>query len=126
MNNGLRGVIVSHAGVAGALAEAVGAITGERNAFVTVSNEGLDRENLCRVVAEAVAVGPAVVFVDILGGSCLQASLLESRDREGVEIVTGVNLPMLIDFVYHRHLSPSEAAERAADKGAQAIQVVDS
>ena len=122
----LRGVIVSHAAVAAGLVEAVGQIAGRQAGLVAVSNDGCTRESLVELVGEAVGEGPAVVFVDLPGGSCLQAAVQHMRRRPNVAIVAGVNLAMLLDFVYHRDLSPADAARRAVEAGGRALKVVGS
>jgi mannose/fructose-specific phosphotransferase system component IIA len=124
MSEPLRGVVVSHAGLAQALLDAVVKITGLRDGLVAVSNEGCDREALERQVADAVGNAPAVVFVDLPSGSCLLASARYLRTHDGVAVVAGVNLPMLVDFVYHRDVTPLAAAERAVATGARALKVV--
>jgi mannose/fructose-specific phosphotransferase system component IIA len=75
-------------------------------------------------VAEAVGEAPAVVFVDLHSGSCLQASAHYLQTHENVAVVCGVNLAMLIDFVYHRNASPRDAADRAAATAQRAVRVL--
>ena len=75
-----------------------------------------------RVLA-AVDARPAVVFVDLASGSCLFAVLKRLRNEQSVRVVTGVNLAMLVDFVFHRSLSPEEAAARAAAAGEKSIRI---
>ena len=120
----LRGVIVSHAAVAQALVAAVKAITGIDDALTAVSNEGCGTDALGERLREAVGPGPAVMFVDLPGGSCFTSSVRFAK-KGGAEIavVTGVNLAMLLDFVFHRDIAPAEAARRAVDAGAKAIRV---
>ena len=65
--------------------------------------------------------GP-VVFVDMASGSCLFAALRRLRAVPSVRVVTGVNLAMLVDFVFHRSVSAAAAAERAVAKGGEAIK----
>ncbi len=122
MSEPLRGVIVSHAAVAQALRVAVAAITGLDDALVPVSNDGCDSGALTTRLAEAIAGRPAVLFVDLPGGSCLTTSIRLARGKTDVAVVTGVNLAMLLDFVFHRDLSPAEAARRAAEAGGKAIR----
>jgi mannose/fructose-specific phosphotransferase system component IIA len=56
-------------------------------------------------------------------GSCLFAVLKRLRSEQSVKVVTGVNLAMLVDFVFHRTLSPQEAATRAAATGQASIRL---
>lgn len=122
MSEPLRGVVVSHAELAGALVAAVRAISGVDGALEAVSNEGCDPEALAARIVRATGDGPAVLFVDLPGGSCLTSALRLARGRASVSVVTGVNLAMLLDFVFHRDLSPADAARRAAHAGGQAIR----
>ena len=119
----LLGVIVSHAAVAQALVAAVAVITGIEGALVPVSNDGCGTEALSERLRVAVGTGPAVLFVDLPGGSCLASSARYARQHADIAVVTGVNLAMLLDFVFHRDVPPGEAARRAADAGGKAIRV---
>jgi mannose/fructose-specific phosphotransferase system component IIA len=123
MSEALRGVVVCHGKLAGALVEAAESISGVTGALVPVTNTDCDRDALEERVVAALEGGPAVVFVDMASGSCLFAVLKRLRTSEGVKAVTGVNLAMLVDFVFHRTLSPDEAAARAAAAGTRAIRV---
>jgi mannose/fructose-specific phosphotransferase system component IIA len=123
MSESLRGVIVCHGALARALVDATAQISGMADALVPVSNSGCDRGDLEARVDAAVGQGPTVVFVDMASGSCLFAVLRRLRERANVRVVTGVNLAMLLDFVFHRDLSPEDAAARAVEIGEKAIQV---
>jgi mannose/fructose-specific phosphotransferase system component IIA len=109
--------------MAGAMVQAAEQISGVEAALVPVSNTGCDRDTLEERVLAAVDKHPAVVFVDLASGSCLIAVLKRLRADQSVRVVTGVNLAMLVDFVFHRSLSPEEAASRAAGIGQASIRL---
>lgn len=123
MSEELRGVVVCHGALAGALVQAAEQISGLNGALVPVSNTGCDRDTLEDRVRAAVDGRPAVVFVDLASGSCLVAVLKRLRSEQLVTVVTGVNLAMLVDFLFHRSLSPAEAAARAAAAGEKSIRI---
>jgi mannose/fructose-specific phosphotransferase system component IIA len=97
MSKPLTGVVISHAGLASALVEAVQAIVGDAGPLVAVSN---------------------------VGGSCLHAALTELRNRDDVAVVAGVNLPMLLDFAFHREMGPMDAARHAQESGTRSIRIL--
>ncbi len=111
-----RGVIVAHGDLAGALVRVVERISGVQGALTPVTNEGCSPEELTKRVAEAVGPGPAVVFVDMASGSCgFVGRRLAATER--VAVVSGVNLPMLLDFVFHTEMDLRALAERVVEKG---------
>lgn len=122
MSEPLRGIVVSHAAVAQALLKAVEAITGVEGALVAVSNDGCDAGALTERLTAAIAGKPAVLFIDLPGGSCFTGSLRQARGRADLAVVTGVNLAMLLDFVFHRDVTPAAAAQRAVEAGGKAIR----
>ena len=123
MSEELLGVVVCHSSLAGALVQAAEQISGIAGALVPVSNTGCDRDTLEERVLAALGGRPAVVFVDLASGSCSFAVLKRLRGEPSVKVVTGVNLAMLVDFVFHRTLSPDEAATRAMAAGEKSIRI---
>jgi mannose/fructose-specific phosphotransferase system component IIA len=89
--------------------------------LVAVSNTGADREQLEERVVQAVDDRPAIVFVDMPSGSCLVAAMRRLVARPDIKVVTGVNLVMLLEFIFHRAEPIAEAARRAAESGAKSI-----
>ena len=117
----LQGVVVGHGTVAPALVAATEEITGIHGALVAITNQNCDRNNLEARVRDAVGEGPALVFVDLPTGSCFFAAMKGLGRLEYARVVAGVNLTMLVDFVFHRESGLDQAADRARDVGRRAI-----
>ncbi len=125
MSDGVRGIVVAHADLARALIEAVDRIVGLEDGVLTaVSNEGLGPTGIRERLAEAAGSGPAVVFTDLREGSCGMAARQICVRGEHQILVTGVNLPMLLDFAMNRHRPLDEVVERVLDRGKGGIQRV--
>lgn len=117
-------MVLAHAELANALVAAVEAIAGAGHGLIAVSNTGCDRAAIIKRLEEALGPRPAVVFADMPGGSCSFGAAAFARGRPDVRVVSGVNLAMLLDFVFHRSLSAPEAAERAVSTGRTAVSAV--
>lgn len=124
MSEPVTGVVVSHGTLSAALVNAVTRIAGSTDALVAVSNEGCSRSTLAQLVRDAVGDRRCLLFVDMPGGSCLQAAAMLQREHPSVAVVAGVNLAMLLDFVAHRDGDPLDIAQRAAKVGTEAIRIV--
>ena len=113
----LRGVVVCHGQLAQALVDAVREIVGEDGGLVAISNEGCSTEELERRIAPQLeGDAPIVVFSDLPSGSCTFAARHLARARGEVGVVGGVNLPMLLDFVFHRTWALPDLLERLRSK----------
>ena len=123
MSGPLHGVVVCHGDVARSLISAAEEISGIRGACTAVSNTGCDRGQLEERIVAAVAGRPTVVFVDMPSGSCLFAAMRRVSSMPETAVVTGVNLAMLLEFLFHRDLTAADAAARAVETATRAIGV---
>jgi mannose/fructose-specific phosphotransferase system component IIA len=52
----------------------------------------------------------------------MMAAMRRLRERPDVRVVTGVNLAMLLEFLFHREEAVTAAAQRAVTAGGDAIR----
>lgn len=121
MSEPLVGIVLAHEAVANAFVFAVAAIVGTDHGLVAVSNAGCDRAAIEARLQDAIAGRAAVIFADLPGGSCAFGAAAYARAHPEVAVVTGVNLAMLLDFAFHRAVTPAEARVRAVATGRSAI-----
>lgn len=122
MSRPARGVVVAHGEVARAMVDAVRRIAGDgADALEALSNDGLGPTELRATLDGFLGDAPGIVFVDLQSGSCGMAALQSCRERSDRAVVCGVNLPMLLDFVFHRNLPIAELAGRAVERGRDAV-----
>ena len=118
----LRGIVIGHAEMAEGLVAAARHITGvEEDALAALSNRECSPDDLAALIEDQLARGPAVVFTDLQSGSCGFAARRLSRDRPDLAVVCGVNLPLLVDFIMHRDMTPTDLVARLVEKGRASI-----
>lgn len=123
----VRGVVVAHGAMASGLVDAVRKISGVgEDALVPLSNEGAAPDRLAEDIGRLLGEAPGIVFTDMQSGSCAMAARLTCRDEGRRAVVCGANLPMLLDFVFHRELPLHELVSRLVAKGRDSIQSVPS
>ncbi len=118
-----RAVVIGHGGFAAGLISAVDQITGRGALLIGLSNSGMTPEEMKATVAAYIADGIRVVFTDLPGGSATICARRASAAHDGVVVVSGVNLPALLDFVFSAD-PPAESAENAAARGRETIAVI--
>ncbi|CAN5762661.1 PTS galactosamine/N-acetylgalactosamine transporter subunit IIA [soil metagenome] len=118
MSELVRGLIVAHSSLAEGMASAVRQIAGiDEDVISTLSNEGHGPEGLIQAVNESVGTDPVILFTDLSSGSCAFAARKISMKRPNTGIICGVNLAVLLDFVFHRDLPLTQLVERLVEKG---------
>lgn len=122
MSEAVNGLVVAHGELARGLVDAVRQITGlAEDALTPLSNAGRSPEELSRAIEERLHGGHWIVFSDLPVGSCTFTARRLCRGRRDVVIITGVNLPMLLDFAVNRALPLDQLADRLVMKGQQGI-----
>jgi len=119
-------LVAMHADLAAALIRAAARVYGPVDDVEVLSNEGLSRDALERAITERVAgwSDGGLVFTDLWGGSCHVCGASAARGRGSVVVLSGLNLPTLLDYLHNRdHLGVEELAERLLQKGRESIRL---
>lgn len=119
-------LLVMHGGLAEALLRAAVRVYGPVDDVRVLSNEGLSRAELEQRIVGAAGEWPhgGLVLTDFWGGSCHTSGVAAAHACHGVAILTGVNLPVLLDYLHNRDRHDVAAlAERLKLKGRESIRV---
>ena len=121
-------VLVTHGRLADEFLSALEHVVGEQSKIETISIGPEDdmearRDDILKAIAKADDNEGVIILTDMFGGtpSNLAISLMET-DR--VEVIAGINLPMLIKLASLRNeTSLSEAVQQAQEAGRKYIHV---
>lgn len=118
----LRAVLLGHGDMAAGMVDAVRHITGcEPDVLVPITNRGRSPESLAAEVERVLGTEPGVIFTDLQSGSCGFVARRLSQQETRLVVISGVNLPLLIDFVMSRSLPLEELVPRLLSRGRAAI-----
>lgn len=126
MNKTIGGVIVSHGQVANELVAAAEAVVGDLSHITPVSigwhdDVEMAKEEISRAIAKVSSGNGVLLLTDMFGGTPTNIAAMFLKEGE-VEIVTGVNLPMVIKLAsINREMTLHELAKEVEDQGKEAI-----
>jgi PTS system mannose-specific IIA component len=122
-------LIVTHGQLANELLNAARKIESEAGTIEAVPLEWTDtvdqaRDKIAQALQRMSASDGVIIFTDMFGGTPSNISL-SFLEKDRVEIVTGVNLPMVVKFASMAHDAQDLAtlAHVISEKGSKAIRV---
>ena len=101
----IRGIIIGHGSFAHAMVDTAEKIVGKQSDIEVISNIGFSSATLCDKITEVINNNrnqETIIFVDLPGGSCSMSCYSLLKDSGDLNIICGLNLPMLIEFLILR------------------------
>lgn len=118
-------IVAAHGDLAFGFVSAVEQITGRGELFLPMSNAGMGAAEIERAILALVDTRQIrVIFTDLPAGSCTIAARRVVAARPQVVLVTGASLPLLLDFMSHEELEPTEAVTHAVDRAVRSLLTV--
>lgn len=120
-------ILVTHVDYGAGLLRAAEVILGPLADCSSIQvDAGLDVEETVARLKEAAGIlnkgNGVIILTDMFGGTPTNLSLsLMGKGNGSIEVVTGVNLPMLLKVFESRHLELAELADLAMDAGGKGI-----
>lgn len=124
--NKVGGVIVSHGQLATELVAAAETVVGDSSHIIAVSIGWHDdvesaKAEIERAIAHVNTGNGVLIMTDMFGGTPTNIAAMFLKENE-IEIVTGVNLPMVIKLAsQHKETTLAEMAKLVEEQGKQSI-----
>lgn len=124
-------VLTGHGQFATGLADALGMIAGQQDAFYPVpfleATAGDYPQELRKAISTAAQDGAALVLCDFVGGTPFNQSMLAGAEQSGVQVVAGANLPMLLELLSTRTAETpiNELVDMAVEAGKTGVAHVE-
>lgn len=120
--SGVRGIVIAHGDMATGMIDAVRHIAGIDGDFLRpLSNRGLGPDALAQEVRTMANGRPTIVFSDLQSGSCGFAARRCVQESPNLVVISGVNLPILLEFVMRRQLPLDQLVPFLLAKGRASI-----
>jgi mannose/fructose-specific phosphotransferase system component IIA len=120
--SGVRGIVIAHGEMATGMIDAVNHIAGVNGDFLRpLSNRGMGPDALAQQVREMAGGEPTIVFTDLQSGSCGFAARRCVQESQNLVVISGVNLPILLEFVMRRQLPLDQLVPFLLNKGRVSI-----
>jgi len=100
-------IILSHGKIAEAILEACNRIAGETEQMFALNCEGQSpkalRDALAHLIETENLIGDGLfIFVSLKGGSCWNAAARIVKEFDKVQLLSGLNLPVILSFILKR------------------------
>ena len=119
----IGGIIVSHGKLAEELLNSLTIILGEVVNMEAISIGWYDERKINQSLKRVDQKNGVLIFTDMFGGTPSNLSFSFLKD-DRIEIITGVNLPMLIKFVSHQRSNKlKEVAKKVVEQGKKNIHL---
>lgn len=117
-------IVASHGEYAEALIKSVEMVCGKKDKIEAIClNKGESIESLEKRIKAAIRrleVEEVLIMVDLLGGTPYNASSIE-LDNPNVNIITGINMPMILEILPYRNEGLGKVTEIATNGGKNGI-----
>ncbi|MDN6296100.1 MAG: PTS sugar transporter subunit IIA [Alkalibacterium sp.] len=119
-------IIVGHGEFAHGLHSVIELVAGKQERLELVkflqSDSSETLKNNLKVAIEKLNTKETIIFTDIPGGTPYKESVLLSSELENIEVISGTNVPMLLEILFDRAEGAiADVKERAIDTGKKQI-----
>jgi mannose/fructose-specific phosphotransferase system component IIA len=125
----IAGVVVTHGKLADELVRTAELIVGKQEDLFPISGSDLCDEHVVeriRGILEERERPEILVFVDFSGGSCCINSVRAVEGVPEAKVISGVNLPMLLDFATKREtMGFNDMVDHLIRRGRESVKLID-